>query len=432
MIKKLLFTIIIFLLSLIHCEATEISFTADFSNKFYKLESCKFKFIPLKDEDYRKLSKTERKSYNNLKKAHKFYTKALEYNVENKKYEKYHLKTLKYNPYHWASYNNLCVYYFKNRNYELCVQNGNIFLSAIKSNHNPTYYQTMHKVMVSYFWLNAYEKAYDMAMRYIESKDNDLDKEPAYFIIANSLLYKDGDKIKNYNEALTYTNKYINSEKLDSKINAHEVRYEIYIYKKRNDLAEKEAKSLIELHKIGRNYIKLANCVKNRNDKIKYLKEANDWGLTDDEFKYCFFEIAKLEQSKIDDVVKKLGLYVKKPNWHDVWDSTQYGSDDYWYKRIDKFFESTNKCIKDYRGQNLVACFNQVNEEQERLTRELEEYIFRQQQLAYQQELIRQQQLQNYYQSQNAYYARQNYYESTRPKTYTVTPIGNTYHVNQW
>ena len=115
-----------------------------------------------------------------------------------------------------------------------------------------------------------------------------------------------------------------------------------------------------------------------------------------------------------------------------MWDSTQYGSDDYWYKRIDKFFESTNKCIKDYRGQNLVACFNQVNEEQERLTRELEEYIFRQQQLAYQQELIRQQQLQNYYQSQNAYYARQNYYESTRPKTYTVTPIGNTYHVNQW
>ena len=35
MIKKLLFTIIIFLLSLIHCEATEISFTADFSDKFY-------------------------------------------------------------------------------------------------------------------------------------------------------------------------------------------------------------------------------------------------------------------------------------------------------------------------------------------------------------------------------------------------------------
>ena len=130
--------------------------------------------------------------------------------------------------------------------------------------------------------------------------------------------------------------------------------------------------------------------------------------------------------------MKKLGLYVKKPDWKDIYNSTKYGTKEYWYSRIDNFFASTNKCIKEYRGQNLVACFNQVNLDQEKLTKDLEDEMFRQQQLAYQQELIRQQQIQNYYQSQSAYYARQNYYENTRPRTYTVTPMGSTYYVNRW
>ena len=427
--KKIILSILFFYLINNFSVALGITFTEDFSNQFYKYENNKLVFKPYSLEKIKSLEKNTAKSYKQILKAQKYYDKAFK---TSSKYEQLLTKSTKYNPYLWMSYYKLSENFYNKQDYFSSIDKSDYILLNTNVEQFPLYYKSLIIKSFSYYNLNAYDIAYETAQLFIKDPKNRENKEVAYWILANSLLYKNGDKSKNFNEALIYANKYLNSNKLDFKINAHEIRYDVFMHQKRNDLAEKEARILIELWKVGKNYIKLANCVKNRNEKIKYLKEANTWGLTEDEFNYCFFQIARIEQSKIDDAVKNLGIYVKKPDMQEIVQSTKNGSLDYWYKRIEKFFESTNKCIENYKGQNLVACFNQVNEEQEKLTRQLDAYVFMQKQLAYQEELIRQEQLQSYYQSQNAYYARQNYYESTRPKTYTVTPIGNTYHVNQW
>ena len=404
------------------------------SDKLYTYENNQSNFQPLSDDEYNSLDKSQKKIYKNIIKADKYSIKATTYPEDSKNYLKFHLKALKFNNRHWVAHNNIGYHYFLKEQYANALTYINNVLDNTSPETFPIYNYNKYRQFLSYFRLCEYDNAIKTAKEFINTKGNNLEKLDAYYVIANSLLLTANEKTKNdnFNQAFLYANKYLTSKDSVYKHNAHEVRYNVFLHQKRKDLAKKEAQEMLKIQKSANVYFKLAYCSTSRDEKLNYYNSARTLTDNNKDYFYCVAQIAKLEQSKIDDIVKKLGLYVKKPDWFEVLKTSSYGSHEYWIARQDKFFISTNDCIKNYKGQNLVACFEQVNKDQIQLTQELNEEAYRQQQLAYQQELIRQQQIQNYYQSQNAYYARQNYYNNLRPKTYTVTPIGNSYYINQF
>lgn len=90
--------------------------------------------------------------------------------------------------------------------------------------------------------------------------------------------------------------------------------------------------------------------------------------------------IAELEQQKIDEAYKKISIYCKKPDWQKIKERSANmleGDVQYWHRRQTDFFNTAKDCISRYSGNNLSACFNDLNETQYRLDSELAAEAFR-------------------------------------------------------
>lgn len=405
--------------------------------QYYTIENNIWSFNELDKKEIKELSEIELKNYKNIKKAEKYMQKA---NVTTgKKQEKFYLKALQYNNSLMPAIDGLAWYYFYNSNHNKAIEYANYVLqNGIQDN------ELLQLLGYSYYNLRGYLKAYEYFKKVIESDLNineDL-KNSIYFYISSSALHITDNNILNLNnEDITYLNEAIKYADLIINLSKYEypatdIKYIAFSRLQKTNLALKEAKKLVSLNNNFDNNLKLATCTTDIDKKIEILYKAKNLATNDNQIWLVNGILNLNEQNKIDNAVKSLGKYVKKPVWIEICENVKYGDLQYWSNRQDKFFESTTHCIKNYKSDNLVACFNQVNIEQEKLTKKLEEDVFKQQQLQYQNALLHQQELANYYrlqstyaQQQNLYYQQQNYLNNTQPKTYQVTPVGNSLYI---
>lgn len=394
------------------------------------------------------------KSLKNLNKtvlrANKLYDKSEKYKGYKK--EELLLKSIKTYPNMWPAYFDLAEYYYDT----------NQFNKALKY-AIPYYKRTNDKTMYallgdSYYFTKQDDMAYKIFKEYIKNQEN-VDYR-TYYKIAESGYerivtfeklklgkYTEEDK-KYLSEVIYYANKAIeNTNDTDLIYKAEEIKYKVYCALKNKKLALHQAEILKNMKEDYGAYMRIALQYDDKNKKLENYYKAKAFSTNEASLYVINRGIANIEQEKIDNAIKNSGIYVKCPNWKNISSiSSSLGSTVYWSKRQDEFFKSTNNCIKNYKGQNFVACINQINNDQEKLNAELKDDMYRQQQLARQDELIRQQQLQTmfqaesaFYQSQsaeyqreNAYYQRQNYLQNIRPVNYTVIPTGNTIQIHKF
>ena len=209
---------------------------------------------------------------------------------------------------------------------------------------------------------------------------------------------------------------------------AQELLYTIYSIRKDAPKAYKAARYLVTADAYNpQNYMRVANITTNNAEKLINFYRAKQIYIGQNLLSMVLIldeDIADLEQKKIDAAYKKITSFCKKPDWNKIkQQSEKLLSDDvlYWDKRQDNFFSTANDCISRYSGNNLAACFNELNRTEENLDKELvaeqERRIERAQREAQLRLLQEQNQLiqqQNYIQQMRRY----DYYYYYRPRYY--------------
>ena len=375
-------------------------------------------------------------------------------------------KIIKYNPEFWPAYTLIALNYnYINKPTE-AIKYANI---VEKNWYAPDVYDIL---AMSYAKIGKFDKAFDYKLKYIKGDELKYERERKKLMNYSDQWPSESDVLS----LAEYANKSVNSNSLitdknsldykrlkegieaanivekitsihEHKIEAIKLKHSLYL-----KLGDKnsflEAKKLASLEPNFNNYLMLSTYYNNDvKEVLRCYYKAKLYANNIENLNLINSYIASYEQRKIDIAVKKLNFYTKAPNWNEISAiKNRLGSSSYWSDRQDLFFKATNKCIQNYNGKNLSVCFNQINEDQEKLTNMLREDSFRQEQLAKQDEIIRQQQLQTlyasevafyqgqsaYHQSQSAYYQRKTYEESTKPKNYTIIPTGNTYQIHQY
>ncbi len=410
---------------------------------YYTIEGNVWTFNALQKKELKKMSQIDYSEYKKIEKADKYMQKATI--SKGKRQENLYLKALKYNVNLMPAVDGLTWYYFDNRNFVQAVKYGEILIE-----NNVKYNELYPLLGISYFKIGDYINAYKNLKKYISSNDFKASierKSNIYYYLAISALRitdnvplttsVNNNSIFFLNEAFKYAQLIINIPKY--KYPATEIKYTVLFRQNKLNLALSEAIKLVGMQNTFDNNMKLAACTFEPNKKSEILYIAKKLATNDNQIWLVNSCLLVNEQKKIDNAVKTLKKYVKKPDWIQICKNAKYGDLQYWSKRQDDFFAKTNNCIKNYKNDNLIACFNEVNKEEENLTKKLEEDVFKQKQLQYQNALLRQQVLSNIYnaqsayaQQQNAYYQQQNYLHNIQPKTYTVTPYGNSLQIRQW
>lgn len=209
-------------------------------------------------------------------------------------------------------------------------------------------------------------------------------KQGIYVFIADCYL-----NLNRFNEAISY------ALKVQSNANGYylsqETIFKAYYRQKKYENAKQVASNLIKLEPlVSDNYLRYALCETNKNQKLKYFYMARNH--EENESKKTVFNgyIIKLEQEKIDNVYKKLKIFVEKPNWLNILDSCEYGDITYWLKRQDDFFKKTNMCISRYSGSELAKCFANVNLTQNKLNEKITQQVKEQREEEYKNMILRQ------------------------------------------
>ena len=198
---------------------------------------------------------------------------------------------------------------------------------------------------------------------------------------------------------------------------AQELLYNIGYITKNPQKAYRAAKNLVKLD-VGnpQNYIRIATVTTNNDEKLINYYRAKEIYISQNLAQMVANTnelIASLEQAKIDNAYKKITSYCKKPDWFKIKEkSGNLLKDDiaYWNRRQTEFFESSNDCISRYKALDLVACFKDINETQEKLDKMLIEENARQLEIRQRQAELQQLMRQNaLLEEQNRMY-RYNYY----------------------
>ena len=155
---------------------------------------------------------------------------------------------------------------------------------------------------------------------------------------------------------------------------SQELLYNIYNIIKNPQKAYTVAKNLIKLD-VGNpeNYMRVANSTTNTAEKLTYYNRAKQLYHSQNLLNmitYVNTLVAPIEQKKIDEAYKKITVYCKKPDWFKIKSKNEKllaNDKAYWNNRQDEFFETANECLSKYTGNNLAACFKDLNDTQEKL-----------------------------------------------------------------
>lgn len=394
------------------------------SRDFYKFVENQYVFMPLTKEQISGLTDEEKLEYKLIAKANKKLEQARKSN-SNYSIEYNYNEALRLNPDLDVAIFELGRFYHNNNN----IERSQAYLSNYIE-RNPEH-NVYHKKALGMITLNYYlRKNYDFALAsgkqvynlYDNKGLNNAEKIAIYDIIAQSAFKLTSEKYLKteehlYNTALQFANKNIPCDNQEFIINAHLIKYGVFTKQNKKALAYQEARNLLAYEQTTDNYIRLADCSPTEKEKLANYYNAKKYAKDNDELLTGIHLVADLEQTNLEKVVKKLGFYTKVPDWYEVVSlASKYGSVEYWSQRQDKFYNATNKCIKNYSGRNLSACFNQVLIDEEKATEALrfERALAQQEELADLQrmtnmhlsELGYQQRMSNYYQSQMVNYQK--------------------------
>ena len=150
---------------------------------------------------------------------------------------------------------------------------------------------------------------------------------------------------------------------------------------KNNQKAYGYSKQLINLKPdVAQNYLRAAQSCSDKKLKLQYLYKAKKLLLENPSLVLYTVDkkIAEIEQEKIDTAYKKITDFLIKPDWTKIYinnspDITFYINN--WSKRQDEFFKTANNCIAKYSGNNLVKCFEALNNSEDKKTDDLKDLL---------------------------------------------------------
>ncbi len=329
--------------------------------RFYDIDSEKFtaKFIPYSDSAEKLLSGSLKTSYKNAKKIEKY--------ISDKNYKKAVGVDGNFLPTHIKYYN-----YFVDKNDMHSAMNEMMIIKRINSAD-----RVLNDDIVSYklgmlYYLN---KNYAGALTYLADFADK--KNPS----EENLWFALGDIYSNLNN---YEMSIQCAKKIPStSINytpALEILYNDYYGLKKIKDAEICANELVKRNPNAINYIRLA-AVSSTNDteKLRMLYKAKDYALTNSDYENLLradVGIARLEQKKIDAAASKLSGFVVKPDWNKIYEILSPILEPMELsKQQSEFFNATNNCIMRFSGNDLIRCFEHVNNEEDKKTNAiLQEY----------------------------------------------------------
>lgn len=381
-------------------------------NKYYTIKDDVWTFNELNKTEFKQLPKEEKKEYKNIKKGEKFFQKGNDANTKRKNAKQHYKNAIQKNPNLIPAYHNLAVVHLLDHEWHSAIIKAKYTLNS-KTGVYPLMYYVLG--YANYFLGNSEEcyKNYSKFLSHEKAKNTLYEANPEslniiYLQIAKSAYYiAINSKNKNYYEiAIKYANKI--PENSMHYYDSIETKYTIYDYQNKNGLALAQAIKLTALKSTTENYMKIIKHTKDDNKKLSLYYKARNISTNIEEYAKINRIIIDEEQKRIDNSIKPIKGYTKKPNWLEIKNNCKYGNAQYWIQRQDKFFFNAFECRAEYKGNDLTKCYSNLITEQEKLTTQLIEEVRAQEERAFQQELIRQQQMANYYRAQNNYLQSQN------------------------
>ena len=383
---------------------------------FYSLTSS---FYPIEKDVYRELTRFEKKKYQECLKLEKLISKnkfAKAIKIE-RDYLPIYFKAYQYN------YNrNDNVYIINNLNSILDIMNRYNF-----SIDDPRY-EAIKGNLAFYYYVNG---EYNESISLFEK----LNKKECDFY--NLMLAENYYKLNNYEKSFYYANKVKNESKKEdyTYCRALEFKFLYYVNKKKIELANKISYELAK-HNFPDSYTaykRVADTTYNIETKIKYYSYAKEHANNIAEKKQINNILSNIYQKKIDNASKSIKGFFVKPSWDEIYTRDKnLMSFEVENERFNKFYKNVNDCINKYSGNDLKACFNKINNDEEkysnRLTLERQETIRSMEE----QEKIRQMRLINANIIEANYLQRQQNYILNRPRYYnsTTTNFGNYSYTN--
>lgn len=383
---------------------------------FYKIDEKNFKmsFIPLSKQQLKLLSIEEKKIYKKTKKIEK----KLQRNIFDDKNIDIGYLPLYTNMYNFFEKRNdkksqiACLEYIK------LYDKWNFFSKNwIDYNLGCLYYDI---------------KDFKTCIRFIKPE---VDKSKTLFSYNNCILSDSYLQIKDYKNAIKYAS---TVPEKDYWYNfSLETLYCAYYNTKNMAMAHKIALKTVQ-RKYPSEYLanmRAAITASDNNTKMKYYNNAKKATTDDKEIWTINSEIAKIDANKIENAARYINGFFVKPNWAEISKKdTSLMSISIENQRFEEWHSDVNNCISKYKGNDLKACFNNINNKQDKIsTKLLAEQQAREQKLL---ELQRIQQLQqmNYNMIRaNQLQAQQNYIlNSPRYTNTTTTRYGNTYYTNSY
>ena len=327
--------------------------------KFYNISNdLNIKFNQLDKDRQKTLSKEDKKLYKKLLKNEKYIAKG---KIE---------KADKYYPNLIPNYIRLMDFYNAKSEYQKALDYANKIKEEDKWNlvQRPV---IDYRIAVLYSGCGDYLNSNKILAAYIKTKNPVYDA--SLFQLGQNYFY-----MQDYKNAVLYESKISNDSRFF--VPAQEILFTAYTVMKNPAGAYKSAANLIKYcPNEPNNYMRLAYTTSNPDEKlINYYKAKNLYFAQNSlsMVKKINELIVPIEQKRIDKAYDKITNYCKKPDWIKIRKRNQdLLKDDiiYWDRRQDDFFETANDCIKRYSGNNLIACFSELNNSQTLLDKDLNE-----------------------------------------------------------
>ncbi len=324
------------------------------------------KFIPLTKKQESLLDRKSKQIYKKVLKSEKAFQRALtqESNLSKRIY--YYHKAIKYNPQNYMAIAMLSEAYLALKDYNNALYYAQLVISVYRKEFDFVYY-VAGAASNSLNDLNASIRYFDAFLK--NSNESSEINSFVMYLQAMNYFYLD-----RYSKAIDYANLSLQKSKKYEKENTL-LKYYCYYIQKKYKYAKQEAWKLVQLEPSAENYMKMADNTENLNDKLIYLNTAKRLYYDPKDIFYVNCEIAKIEQNKINNVHKKMGVYSPKPDWFKI-SNENIGSISYWNNRQDEFFASTNSCIAKYKGSDLAKCFSDVINNEKEKTMNLKKSIY--------------------------------------------------------
>ena len=323
---------------------------------YYNVNGFKVTFSELTKNQESQLDKNDKKIYKKLLKNEKYINKG-EFEKAEKLFPAFIPNLMRF-----------IEYYSLQGNYVLALEQA-FQLKEIGENKLLPQYMLDYKIGILYARMGDYSASNNILVPYT-NKVTPIKEDSAYQVSENYYFMKD------FKNSILYAGKV--SAKSKFYIQSQEILYGCYLALKDLSKAYKTAILLIKLvPQNPDNYLKLAGVTSNIQEKLNnyYKAKVLYYGMSNNVMISKINALTyPLEQKKIDNAYKQITNYCKKPDWAAIRTRNKGLLDNdviYWDKRQTDFFETANDCLAKYKGNNLSACFSDLNQTQLKLDNNL-------------------------------------------------------------